>query len=85
MNSINIVKPFLHECDCHFALCESCFWCASCFFPKTSTEEDDNEKKIIICPSCKIPPSLIPLNRNESYVISMNASRGLEIQFSKLR
>ncbi len=85
MNSINIVKPFLHECDCHFALCESCFWCASCFLPKTNNEAHNSEKNILICPSCKIPSSLIPLHRNESYVISMNASRGLEIQFSKLK
>ena len=80
MNSINIVKPFLYECNCHFALSESCFWCASYFSPKTSSEEAfDND---LICPFCKITPSLIPLNRNERYVISMNATRGLEIQFS---
>ena len=83
MNSINFIKPFLHECNCHFALCETCFWCASYFLPKSSSE--DVFGKVLICPYCKTTPSLIALNSNESYIISMNAARGLEVQFSKLK
>ena len=57
----------------HFALCESCFWCATVI----------NFKQQHVCPSCSGSVSLIPLARDEQYRIEFGSSAGLEMSFSK--
>ena len=81
----------LYEYECQFAICESCFWCAT-IFHKAAVKQDHEEYTIEtssnfqICPACKNKSiSLTLLAKNEMYRISMESKRGLEIEFSKHR
>ena len=66
--------------NCHFVLCESCFWSATIF--KSVTQEH----KTNACPICFNDNSimLIPLTRDEVYELSVRSKDGLEMKFSKL-
>jgi hypothetical protein len=85
-------KPF-YRYERQFALCESCFWCATnlyCAIKEkqngeiTTTNSTDNPTQS--CPVCnKDSVVLIPLQENEAYQMSMGDKRGLEIQFSLLK
>lgn len=61
----------------HFALCESCFWCASIL----------KREDTIVCPLCNSSGnvSLIPLALDESFRVNFNVTSGLEISFSGVR
>ena len=64
----------------HFALCESCFWSATIF------KSDKKQEQIInTCPVCfnDRSISLIPLEKEEVYELSIRPKGGLEIKFSK--
>jgi hypothetical protein len=70
MQTVNLIKnPEGHS----FALCESCFWCATIL---------DNRKQQA-CPACTGSVSLIPLARDEKYRIKLESTMGLEMSFSK--
>ena len=84
----------LYEYGCQFAICESCFWCATIFHKSTIKQEqkeyvvegNNNILQQQLCPTCKNKSiSLIPLAKDEIYTIAMEGKRGLEMQFSKLR
>jgi hypothetical protein len=84
----------LYEYECQFAICESCFWCATIFHKAIKVEQEeyiidgssDNNLQQQICPTCKNKSiSLIPLAKDEIYTIVMERKRGLEIEFSKHR
>jgi hypothetical protein len=66
--------------NCHFALCESCFWSATIF------KSYIQEHKTNTCPVCfnVNSISLIPLKRDEAYELSVRSKGGLEIKFSRL-
>jgi hypothetical protein len=90
MYSVNVnVRP-LQECQHEFALCESCFWCATIFNNSIKEQgyvaEDDNSNNTLqICPMCKDKSvSLMHLAKDEIYTVSIGDKRGLEMKFSKL-
>jgi hypothetical protein len=82
--SPTIMKP-LYQYNRQFAICESCFWCATIFHKldaSSSNDGDDLEQ----CPLCKNKSiSLVPLAKDEGYTIAIEGKRGLEIEFSKHR
>jgi hypothetical protein len=90
--NITTTRP-LYEYECQFALCESCFWCATIFHKAIKEEQGEyiidgssnNNLQHQICPTCKNKSiSLIPLAKDEIYTIAMEGKRGLEMEFSKL-
>ena len=87
MYSVNVnVRP-LKECQHDFALCESCFWCATIFNYSIKEQEyiEDNNNTFQICPICKNKSvSLMHLAKDERYTLSVGDKRGLEMKFSKL-
>jgi hypothetical protein len=76
----------LYEYRHQFAICESCFWCAT-IFQKIDIHRSNNDSlQQQICPLCKNKSiSLIPLAKDEGYTIAIEGKRGLEIEFSKRR
>jgi hypothetical protein len=88
MYSVNVnVRP-LKECQHDFALCESCFWCATIFNYSIKEQEyieDNNNNTFQICPICKNKSvSLMHLAKDERYTLSVGDKRSLEMKFSKL-
>jgi hypothetical protein len=88
MYSVNVnVRP-LQECQHEFALCESCFWCATIFHNSIKEHEyvvEDNKTTIHICPMCKDKSvSLMHLAKDGRYTVSIGDKRGLDMKFSKL-
>jgi Zn finger protein HypA/HybF involved in hydrogenase expression len=87
MYSVNInVRP-LKECQHEFALCESCFWCATIFNNSIKEQEyvAENNNTFEVCPMCKGKSvSLMHLAKDERYTVSVGENRGLEMKFSKL-
>ncbi len=80
-------KP-LYEYERKFAICESCFWCATVFQKpdNNSSNNSNNSLQHKICPLCNNESiSLIPLAKDEGYTIAMESKRGLEMEFSKHR
>jgi hypothetical protein len=86
-------KP-LYEYERQFAICESCFWCATVFHKATIKQDQgkyvdsssNNNSLQQQCPTCKNKSiSLIPLAKDEEYTIAMQYKRGLEMEFSKHR
>ena len=79
-------KP-LYQYERQFAICESCFWCAT-IFQKIDVHKSNNYslQQQQICPLCKNKSiSLVPLAKNEGYTIAIEGKHGLEIEFSKHR
>jgi hypothetical protein len=69
-----------------FAICQSCFWCASCFPSRVldlitiaAAAEDSTSLK---CPSC-IGGNIesIPIAKNENYRFDYNTKRGVVMEF----
>jgi hypothetical protein len=89
MYSVNVnVRP-LKECQHDFALCESCFWCATIFNDSIKEQEyledNNNNNTFQICPICKNKSvSLMHLAKDERYTLLVGDKRGLEMKFSKL-
>jgi hypothetical protein len=92
--NIMTTRP-VYEYEHQFAICESCFWCAT-IFHKTVIKQEQEEHIIApinntnlqqqICPTCKNKSvSLTPLAKDEIYRIAIEGKRGLEMEFSKLR
>ena len=78
-----MTKP-LYQYERQFAICESCFWCATIFqrLDVSNNNSDSGEQ----CPLCKNKSiSLVPLAKDEGYTIAIECKRGLEIEFSKRR
>jgi hypothetical protein len=79
MYSVNVnVRP-LKECQHDFALCESCFWCATIFNYSIKEQEyiEDNNNTFQICPICKNKSvSLMHLAKDERYTLSVGDKRG---------
>jgi hypothetical protein len=89
--NVTTTRP-LYEYECQFAICESCFWCATIFHKAAIKQEQEeyivesNNRLQQICPTCNNKSiSLIPLAKDEIYTIAMEGKRGLEMEFSKLR
>lgn len=83
------VRP-LQECQHEFALCESCFWCATLFNKSIKEQEyvveNNSNNTFQICPMCKDKSvSLMHLAKDERYTLSIGDKRGLEMKFSKLK
>ena len=88
MYSVNVnIRP-LQECQHQFALCESCFWCATIFHNSIKEQEyvdENNNDTFQICPMCKDKSvSLMHLAKDEVYTVSIGEKRGLKMKFSKL-
>jgi hypothetical protein len=66
--------------NCHFVLCQLCFWNATIF------KSDLQDHKTNTCPICfnDNSISLIPLTRDEVNELSVRSKCGLEIKFSKI-
>jgi hypothetical protein len=96
VNAITSTRPLYHY-EHLFAICESCFWCATIFHKATIKQEQEehiiesskntnNNLQQQICPTCKNKSiSLIPLAKDEGYTIAMQDKRGLEMEFSRHR
>jgi hypothetical protein len=91
MYSVNVnVRP-LKECQHEFALCESCFWCATIFNKSIKEQEyvaenNNSNNAFQICPMCKGKTvSLMHLAKDERYTLSIGEKRGIEMKFSKVR
>ena len=58
MYLVNVITSPLYEYECQFAICESCFWCAT-IFHKAAVKQGHEEYTIEtssnfqICPACK--------------------------------
>ena len=81
---ITTTKP-LYQHERQFAICESCFWCAT-IFQKIDIHGSNNHslQQQQICPLCKNKSiSLTHLAKDEGYTIAIEGKRGLEIEFSK--
>jgi hypothetical protein len=70
----------LYEYQCQFAICESCFWCATVFHKAAIKEEQEediiessNSNNLYqTCPTCKNKGiSLTPLSKYEMYRMSI--------------
>jgi hypothetical protein len=82
-----MTKP-LYQYERQFAICESCFWCATIFqrLDASSNNSSDGPEQHQVCPLCKNKSiSLVPLAKDEGYTIAIECKRGLEIEFSKRR
>lgn len=88
-----ITTRALYECEREFAMCESCFWCATVFHngigkeeQKECRESNSNNNSIVFpqtCPVCRHESvSLTPLAKDDGYIISMKPKRGVEVEFS---
>ena len=79
------IRP-LYGYERQFAICESCFWCATIFNRLIKEQvNSDNSGSFQICPVCKNKSvSLMHLAKNEKYTMSIEGKRGLEMEFSKL-
>jgi hypothetical protein len=78
-----MTKP-LYQYERQFAICESCFWCATIF--QRLDARNNNSDGLEQCPFCKNKSiSLVPLAKDEGYTIAIEGKRGLEIEFSKRR
>jgi hypothetical protein len=86
LSNIITTRP-LYECERQFAICESCFWCATIFQKlDASSNDSDRLQQQQICSLCENKSiSLIPLAKDEGYTIAIESKRGLEIEFSKHR
>jgi hypothetical protein len=59
-----------------FVLCDTCYWCASCF-DKTKMPEDNT------CPQCGANNSELtsfPIVSNEAFTFDYNGKRGVELE-----
>jgi hypothetical protein len=86
--TITATKP-LYQYERQFAICDSCFWCATIFQrldTSSNNSSDSLEQQQKICTLCKNKSiSLVPLAKDEGYTIAIEGKRGLEIEFSKYR
>jgi len=81
---ITIITKPLYQYERQFAICESCFWCATIF--QRLDVSNNNSNDLEQCSLCKNKSiSLVPLAKDEGYTIAMEDKRGLEIEFSKHR
>src|SRR5919198_5439625 len=92
MYLVNIIttRP-LYEYEYQFAICESCFWCATVFHKSITKQEQEehiigggsssnnNNFQQQICPVCKDKRSisLTPLSKDEMHRISTESKGGL--------
>jgi hypothetical protein len=64
----------------YFAICNSCFWCASYI----STNTDDTFYSPAKCPGClKGSIESIPIAQNEGYIFDYSEKRGVTLEFLK--
>ena len=86
LSHIITTRP-LYEYERQFAICESCFWCATIFHnADNNNNNNDSLQQRQICPLCKNKSvSLIPLAKDQGYTIAMAGKRGLEMEFSRHR
>jgi hypothetical protein len=70
--------------EINFVICQSCFWCASCFPSQVlgtiaAAEDSTSPPK---CPSC-IEGNIesIPIAENENYRFDYNTKRGVVMEF----
>jgi hypothetical protein len=73
-------KP-LYDYERQFAICESCFWCATIFqkADNNSSNNNDSLQQQKICPLCENKSiSLISLSKDEISRMSMEGKRGLD-------
>ena len=71
---ISKLKRYQKRGNIHFAICNSCFWCASYI----STNNDDTSYYAPAkCPSClKGCIESIPITQNEGYIFDYDSKRG---------
>jgi len=75
-SNCNNKNKFYANVQC--VLCDSCYWSASFLIPVV------RKHIIYACPLCNNHNlSLIPLENDESYRLTIEARRGLEIEFSR--
>ena len=86
MYLVNVITSPLYEYEYQFAICESCFWCATVFHKAAKEEQEEyviessNSNNFHqTCPTCKNKGiSLTPLAKYEVYIISIEGKRGLD-------
>jgi hypothetical protein len=74
------LKKYQKRGDIHFAICNSCFWCASFI----STNTLDTSYTPTKCPDChEGNVESIALAQNEIYTFDYNSKRGVVLEFLK--
>jgi hypothetical protein len=68
----------------YFAICNSCYWCASYFGIDDLESLSASSSQVLdchVCNSCNT--ELIPISTDESFKIEYSLTRGMEIEFYK--
>jgi hypothetical protein len=63
----------------YFAICNSCYWCASYF---GIDDLESSSSQVLRCHLCNSHNTeLIPISSNESFRIEYNVTRGMQMEF----
>lgn len=76
---ISKLKRYQKRGDIYFAICNSCFWCASYISTNTDNTSYYTPAK---CPGClKGSIESIPIAQNEGYTFDYSEKRGVTLEF----
>jgi hypothetical protein len=68
----------------YFAICNSCYWCASYFGIDDLQSISGSSSHVLDCPMCNSHNTeLMPISTDESFRIQYSLTRGMEIEFYK--
>jgi hypothetical protein len=70
------VKREKHTDQIYFVICNSCYWCATCFGIDVSLSSP------LVCHGCGLHNTeLMPISTDESFRIKYSPKRGMELEF----
>ena len=68
----------------YFAICNSCYWCATYFGIEDIESLSGSSSHVLDCPGCNSHNTeLLPIANDESFRIHYSLTRGMEIEFYK--
>ena len=68
----------------YFAICNSCYWCATYFGIDDLESQSGSSSHVLDCPVCNSHNTeLLPIANDESFRIKYSLTRGMEIEFYK--
>ncbi len=68
----------------YFAICNSCYWCATYFGIDDLESLSGSSSHVLDCPVCNSHNTeLLPIANDESFRIKYSLTRGMEIEFYK--
>ena len=70
--------------EIYFAICNSCYWCATYFGIDDLESLSGSISHVLDCPVCNSHNTeLLPIANDESFRIKYSLTRGMEIEFYK--